>query len=50
MESIIIDGGREEGENMKFIVYLIKILFEDILLGIVLALAIYFMFSYFGLR
>lgn len=33
---------------MKFLVYLMKVLFEAVILGLVLAVAIYYVFSYMG--
>lgn len=33
---------------MKFLGYLMKVLFEAVILGLVLAVAIYYVFSYMG--
>ena len=35
---------------MAFIKYLIKVIFEAIVLGIILALAIYYIFNYLGIN
>jgi len=33
---------------MKFLQYLIRVIFEAVVLGVVLAVAIYYVFSYMG--